>query len=477
MQFELYDQSIERAVLSALCRYGLEVYIDLNFLNVGHFYDPINQILFSCVQDVLDNNQTVEYLTIFSAAQKIGVYDAINNEQEISFIRSLFNFPVNKDNIPSFAARLVKLKLARDLHKTLDICQKTIQNITGDEELSDIVSIVEQPIEKIVNEVYKVDNNQTQLIGNDINEYVQFLEENQSDYLGLPTGMNRFDEAIGGGLRRKGVTLGAARPGIGKSVVATNIGLHLAGKCDIPVLYLDTEMSVEDQRNRALANLSGVKTNDIAKGAFANKEMQKEKIIASANKLKSMPFHYISIAGQSFDSVLNIIKRWVKNHVGADENGKTKDCLIIYDYFKLMSSESLGKALQEYQVLGFQITRMSDFCIEHDVPCLAFVQINRDGEVAQSDRLEWLASTLFILQAKSEEEIADDGEENGNRKIWFKKTRHGGGLQVGDYINIKMDGSTAKMKEWYTRNELKKNVTADSESLFEQEESENTAPF
>jgi len=473
-QADLSNLPVERAVLAGICQFGLEVYVELDFIESDYFTHELNQIIFSCLQDIISSNQKIEYLTIFSTAQKLGVFELINKNTEMGFIRSLFNFPVNKDNIPKFAAKLAKLKLARDIKIALKKSDKSIEKITGDEPVEEIIGLAEKPISEVTTEAYKEHSNKTMLVGENIDEYVQYLIDNPSNYLGIPTGLNRFDEACGGGIRRKSVCLIGARTGVGKSVISTNVALHVSSKLNIPVLYLDTEMDIGDQRNRMLANISGVKINDIAKGKFANSFMHRESVIRAAGYLKSIPYHYISIAGQPFDNVLNIIKKWVHQYVGFDENGRTNDCLIIYDYFKLMSSAGLSAAMQEYQALGFQITKMNDFCIQYDVPCLSFVQLNREEEIAQSDRLQWLAATVAKFQVKSDEEVADDGEQNGNRKIVFIKHRHGEGLESGDYINIKMNGSCAKIVEGYTRNQLKAGVkdAEDDNAPFEEREIE-----
>jgi replicative DNA helicase len=473
-QAVLENLPVERAVLAGICQYGLEVYVELDFLQPEYFSHEINQVIYTCVQDIVNNNQNIEFSSIFSTANKLGVYELINKATEMSFIRSLFNFPINKENIPKFAAKLTKLKLARDIKKALSVCDKSLTKISGDESIEDIISIVETPIMEITSIAYKEQNNKTVLLGDNIGEYVNYLIENPSDYLGIPTGFPKFDEAIGGGLRRKSVTLIGARTGVGKSVISTNVAKFVSQKHNIPVLYLDTEMDLGDQRNRMLANLSGIKINDIAKGTFAKNFNLKEKVVAAAKVIESIPYHYISIAGQPFDNILNIIKRWIHQYVGFDEHGKTNDCLIIYDYFKLMSSAGLGAAMQEYQALGFQITKMNDFCIKYDIPCLSFVQLNREEEIAQSDRLQWLASTVAKFQVKSDEEMADDGDENGNRKFVIIKARHGSGLDYGNYINIKMNGAIAKLTEWFTRDEIKNGAAnAGQDDSFEIRESES----
>jgi replicative DNA helicase len=461
-QSELQNLPVERAVLAGICQFGLEVYVELDFLQPEYFSHELNQVIFTCLQDIINCNQNIEFSSLFATANKLGVYELINKTTELSFIRSLFNFPINKENIPKFAAKLTKLKLARDIKKALSVCDKSLAKITGDENIEDIIGMIENPIMEITSLAYKEQNNKTVLIGENINEYVDYLINNPTDYLGIPTGFPKFDEAIGGGLRRKSVTLIGARTGVGKSVISTNVADYVSGKYNIPCLYLDTEMDLGDQRNRMLAKISGIKINDIAKGSFASKYMEKNRVIKAAEYLEKIPYHYISIAGQPFDNILNIIKRWIHQYVGFDENGRTKDCLVIYDYFKLMSSAGLGAAMQEYQALGFQITKMNDFCIKYDIPCLSFVQLNREEEIAQSDRLQWLASTVAKFQVKSDEEMADDGYENGNRKIVIVKARHGSGLEYGNYINVKMNGAIAKLSEGHTRDEIKNGVATNA---------------
>jgi len=262
-------------------------------------------------------------------------------------------------------------------------------------------------------------------------------------------------------LRRKCVDLVAARPKVGKSMFGDEVALHVAGELDIPVLMLDTEMAKEDHYNRILANLSGIEINRIATGRFSENEIDKEKVFTAAEKLEKIPYHYISIAGESFENILSQMRKWIYQHVGFDEDGQTKDCLIIYDYLKLMGSEGISSVMQEYQVLGFQITKLHNFMVKYDVPCLSFVQLNRDGitrestdVVSGSDRLIWLCTSFSIFKMKSDEEVATDGVDNGNRKLVPIVARHGAGLDDGDYVCMTMHGRFGRIEEGQTRNEI-----------------------
>ena len=457
----LQDAAAERAVLAGLCQYGLDCYLDIDFITADHFSDEMNQILFNCIHKSISNNSKVELSSILSAANDLGVQEHVNSKTEISFIRSLFNFPIHKENAGIHAAKIAKLKLARDLKKTLKTCENDLNSISGDEDIMDLISKVEEPILDATSDIYQESSNQTELIGQDLDEYVQYLIDNPSDFAGIPSGFTQFDIAIGGGLRRKSVDLIAARPKVGKSMFGDAVAVHVSSELNIPVLVLDTEMSKKDHHNRMLACLSGVEINKITTGKFAESEIDKEKVLAAKDRLKEIPYHYISIAGESFENILSKMRKWIYQHVGFDENGKTKDCLLVYDYLKLMGSESISSSMQEYQVLGFQITKLHNFCVKYDVPCLSFVQLNRDGitkestdVVSGSDRLIWLCTSFSIFKMKSEEEIADDGIEHGNRKLVPVVARHGEMLDSGDYISMNMYGSIGKIAEGRTRNEI-----------------------
>ena len=476
MKNNLQDLASERAVLAALCQYGLDCYLEIDFVDADHFTNDMNQLLYHCIYKSVSENSKVELASILSAANSLGVSESINNKEEMSFIRSLFNFPIHKENAKSHAIKIAKLKLARDLKKTLKACEKELDATSGEEDIMDLISKVEAPILDATADIYQSSNKKTEIIGEDIDDYIEYLSENVSDNVGIPTGFPRYDAAIGGGLRRKCVDLVAARPKVGKSMFGDAVAMNVS-RLGIPVLMLDTEMSKEDHLNRMLANLSGVDINKISTGKFTENPLEKEKVEKAAQELKEIPYHYISIAGQSFENILALMRKWIYQHVGFDEAGVTRDCLVVYDYLKLMGSEGISSSMQEYQVLGFQITQLHNFMVKYDVPCLSFVQLNRDGitkestdVVSGSDRLIWLCTSFSIFKMKSEEEVAEDKIENGNRKLVPVVARHGCGLDDGDYISMNMFGSIGKLQEGQTRNELHNNARAREEGFEINEE-------
>ena len=469
MSPQLSDIGAERAVLAGLFTYGLESYVEISdLLDHGSFGNQNNQVIYKCIEKVLQNEAEVDLPAILSAAEQLNLSDAINTRQELEYINSLMEFPIKKDNVIYFAAQIKKFEFARKIKSLTSKISRDVESINGDESIDDIIGIVENPIMEFLRE--DDSGQKPERLGEGIEEYLDFLMENKCDQIGVPTGFARYDASIGGGLRRKCVDLVSARPKVGKSVFADNVALNVANQ-GVPVLMLDTEMSKEDHLNRIISNLSGVPINEVATGSFTDDDEKTISVKGAIDQIKDIPYTYISVAGAPFEQIMNAIKRWIMQEVGQDESGRTNECVVIYDYLKLMSSSSITNNLQEYQALGFQITSLHNLSVKYDFPCLSFVQLNRDGitrettdTVSGSDRLIWLCTSFSIFKIKSPEELAEDGPNAGNRKLVPVVCRHGPGMEDGNYINMRMLGDHARLDELRTRDEFR--VAPDSDGAI-----------
>ncbi|MCW4040843.1 MAG: hypothetical protein NWE83_08865 [Candidatus Bathyarchaeota archaeon] len=474
----------ERAVLSGLMQHGkdclleVELYISENSFTVDH-----NKVIYKCVHHALSLNDTIGYTEILSSAKSINLDEYIEDENVLKHIRGVMSTPIDINNVAEHAKKLKRLEFGRELQNRLRDMYRELNDVSGDESIAHILSVVESPIQEVCLNYIKEDDMTPQSIGDDLDEYFDHLKNNKGKSIGIPTGFPAYDKAIGGGLRRKCVDLISARPKTGKSVLADNIAINIATTHNIPVLVLDTEMSKQDHWNRILANLSDIEINEIASGDAFDDGEKEDTLIESKSSLKELPYDYISIAGRPFEEVLSIAKRWLLKKVGYDENGVLNDCVIIYDYLKLMSSSSISNNMAEFQVLGFQITQLHNFCVENDCPCLSFVQLNRDGitkettdVVSGSDRLVWLCTSFTIFKDKTDEEKLQDGIQSGNKKLIPIVARHGPGIEDEGYICLQMDGRFARVRELGTIREIKKNDNRNRELGSDQQDPEGDNP-
>lgn len=405
----------------------------------------------------------------------------LSKKDETQHLKAIIEFPVELDNVRKFAAKIRKLEIARLLRKQLEETQDKILEVTGNEPISSIIGLAEDSIFNFTSLLNDTDSGPEQIHKN-LDEYITNLETNKVDQIGIPTGFPIYDQAIGGGLRKGTINVIGARPKVGKTLMSDNIGKNVAA-LGIPVLNMDTEMNKEDHIHRLLAMISETEINSIETGKFAETPDKKRKVLDAVEKLKQMKIYHKSIAGKPFEDQLAIMRRWLVKEVGLNDDGTAKDCVIFYDYLKLMDSAGISQDLKEYQVLGFMMTSLHNFAVRYKVPIVAFIQLNRDGitkestdSASGSDRIIWLCSNFTIFKRKSDEEIAEDGPSNGNRKLIPVISRHGGGLDDNDYINCHMKGWCAKIIEGRTRLEVVNNIKSSDEG-FMVENDNDQIPF
>lgn len=478
----LCDPSAERAVLSGIIQYGENAFIDISDLvQESTFTVDSNQLIFRCLKHIYDKSQSkiIDVATIYSAAQELDISHILNKKEEALHLKAIIDFPVDHTNLRKFAGKIRKLEIARMLHSQLKVAQDKLLDINGSENVSSIIGIAEDTIFNFSSSINNDNDNAPTLIGEGLEEYIAELQNSIVDQVGIPTGFPIYDYAIGGGLRKGTVNVIGARPKTGKTLLSDNIGKNIA-KLGIPILNMDTEMSKNDHIHRLLAMSTEIEISKIETGKFSESPNSKTKVMQAVQEIKSLPIHHKVIAGKPFDEQLSIMRRWLVKEVGLNPDGTAKDCVIFYDYLKLMDTSGMDKDLKEYQLLGFMMTALHNFAVKYQVPIVAFIQLNRDGitkestdSASGSDRIIWLCSNFTIFKRKSDEEIAEDGVDNGNRKLVPLIARHGGGLDDNDYINCTMKGWCAKIIEGKTKLDVMHNTKQTKDGFIVNESNEN----
>lgn len=454
----IQDIAAERAVLAGIVQYGADLFLDItDLVKTNTFSVDSNKIIFKCLERICNQDgATVDLPSILSAASELSLGHIFERKEEAKHLNSILSLRVKETNVRRFAAKLRRLQIARLIHDQGGLLQERMGEIDGTESVTQLLGIAENVVFDFTSMFDGESELQPTQIGSGIKEYVQYLKDNPCQQIGIPTGFPLFDESIGGGLN-PGVTLIGARPKVGKTTLAMAMALNIARK-DIPVLYVDTEMiekgRYRDISDKLLASLSSQDIKAIKTGSFADCPRAITAVDEAAQIIEDAPIYRIDISGKPFEDQLYIIRRWVQGVVGINPDGTAKDCVIIYDYLKLMDSTGVNESLKEFQMLGMMMTALQNFGLRYAVPIVAFTQLNRDGMdnehagvVSGSDRLTWFCISFTILKYKSGEEIAEDGPELGNRKMVTVLSRYGPGHDFGEYVNAQMNKHKAQLIE------------------------------
>jgi replicative DNA helicase len=445
----LSDIGMERAVLAGIAQFSGDGLAEIqDIVNVFTFTDPSNQMLFKCMGEATRQNAKLDIAALISAAKELNLYETVaSSKKDIEYINSLFSFPINLENLRGFAKKLAKLEFARKAQLKHKEAYDALSKLKGSESIDEIIGISERPVfDILLNAEGK--SNEPVLIAEGMEEYVQYLLNNEIENVGIPTPWPIYNAAIGGGFRTGGVNMIGARPKVGKSTLSKELIMHVTTNLNIPILYLDTEMEQKDTFIRSLASSAKIPVNILERGKFNKSDLMRGMFINAYEELKKNKlFFYKNVPGYKFEDILSIIRRWIIKHVGFNDDGTTKRCLIVYDYFKLMDKSDLN-SLKEYEALGYQISTFTDFAKQFNFATLAFVQLNRQEEISQSDRLRWLCHSFSSFIEKTSEMIGEDGGiSSGNRRMYIHDARFGPKLNAGEHINFLLNGDMNQVYE------------------------------
>ncbi len=454
----LSDVVSEKAVLAGIYKGGLKSFIEIDTIinSPKIFTVNNNQILFSCFRKAFQAGiEELDIACIFSSAQDLGLNTILADNNVKQHIEQIINFGVNVNNLKKYAQKIRKLSITRNLIRELDQSRTLLTEVTGDEKIGEILSIVEAPLTNFSQNV--IDNDDPINLGAAAKKYLEDKQKNPTEQVGLSSGFPIWDFLIGGGLRSGTINMIGARMKHFKSGFCLNVAMQLAFNLDIPVLYIDTELDETEQIPRMMANLSKISISNIETGQFTKTNYEQKKLFEHADRISDTNLWHKNVVGYSFDEQIAYMKKWLYKVPGIKPTGEANECLIIYDYIKLTDPKSMG-SMKEYEAIGYLLSSLHNFAKTYKIPALVPTQLNRDGiskettdVISQSDRIGWFCSNFSIFKEKSGDEIEWELKRNiinaGNYKLIPIICRHGRGINEGDYINYQVTGDYFEIKE------------------------------
>lgn len=189
----------------------------------------------------------------------------------------------------------------------------------------------------------------------------------------LSTGFPGLDDTLGGGLVSHGLITLAARPGIGKTVMALAIADNVAaagGK----VLYESLEMSREQLWARRVANRSGVSYSKLQSGKFTDGKNDQQQWQAVSKAIAQLTELNVIINDQN--SKLDDIERHVRAAGKLD--------LVIVDHMGFIIPDKPNAEL--YWTTTMVSHRLKRLAKATGIPILMLCQLNRASEQRMDKR-------------------------------------------------------------------------------------------
>tara|TARA_R110002110_G_scaffold237838_2_gene453616 strand:+ start:398 stop:1873 length:1476 start_codon:yes stop_codon:yes gene_type:complete len=436
----IYSIEIERHVLGGILRHP-DIFPEIErFIAEKDFYNEINSTIFSVLRDLILSNKHVDKVIVAQAIKNLGIH--FNEDINVfDYIESISFTQINKKGAIEASKELVKLRIRREIYgvaKEVGIYVKK----TDEKDIDKIIATTDAVYNSKIRSYDFEDEPVDALSG--LYEMVEDRGENPKEETGIETPFRYFNEMFGG-LRTKNLYAVVARPGQGKSTFLSCMGYGVAQKNNVKCLYLDTEMSTEEQQFRLAASITGVPLWHIETGNWRRNPEFVEKIRNGLSKIKESGFYHIHAGNKNIDQLCSLVRRWYYKEVK-----RGNKCVVFYDYVKL-TGESLKQNWGEHQAIGEKIDKLKKLAEELDCPIFTAMQMNRSGEnqnrstgqfsddssaIALSDRLQWFASFVAIFRRKTLEEMDEDGDF-GTHKLIPIKTRWQGREAAGHHDRIR----------------------------------------
>lgn len=236
-------------------------------------------------------------------------------------------------------------------------------------------------------------------------------------------------------LRKKELVLFSGSFKMGKSMMLMGIAADFI-KREIPFLYIDSELDLEQFVARLIAHFCKIEFSKIIDGTYDSEEEEVIERCVGWLEERGELFTHLKVPVLDFETIYTATKKAKHTH-GLEA--------LICDYIKPTRT---GDAHTTYNELGYLVDGIKNqICSAMDIIGVGAVQATSTGKVADSTNIERSASAVILIDKKTPEEIASDGRECGNRKLIIKANRLGGQFDDGQYIDLEFNGNLISFTE------------------------------
>lgn len=247
----------------------------------------------------------------------------------------------------------------------------------------------QQIVEAIQSEIDKIIASQTgdraaeiASVVQDVVHHARSLSEGTEPPRGIRTGFKAMDFYFSG-LQPGDLFIIAARPGVGKSALATNIVKYVAIEEKKNVLFVSLEMTNREVVERIISDMAEVNSMSFKNGRFNLTDAPNdiERIEAARNQIFNDNVNLVlSDSGSCTVADIKLMARKMKRRGGLD--------LIVVDYLQLIS----GKGQNRNDVVGGISKGLKTLAKDLEIPIIALSQLKR-GE-NNDEREEYSLSDL-----------------------------------------------------------------------------------
>ena len=417
-----FDLEAEMGVLGSILLLP-EVCDDIASLRADDFYDDANRKIYENLREMHDSGDKIDITLLVSRLRTSGEYEKVGGA---AYLARLSGSVPNAAHAVFYADIVGEKAVYRKLiESSTEILRDAYDQASTAKELC---SQAEQKVFAIMD---GRSSQSVQSISDVLHQAMDRMEARMRDeYVdgGAETGLSGFDEMTGG-LHNGELIILAARPSMGKTALAMNIGEHVAFEQGAPVLFVSLEMSGIELADRMLCSLARVNGHRLRNGTISSDD--RERLIKKANEISQAPLFVDDSPSRTVSEIAAAARRIKRREESLG--------LIVVDYLQLIEPDNSRDPRQE-QVAKIA-RRLKGVARELNVPLLCLSQLNRQAEdskdhrpklshLRESGAIEQDADVVMFVHREEYYHRGDDrAQYAGQAEIIISKQRNG---PIGD---------------------------------------------
>jgi replicative DNA helicase len=381
------------------------------------FYSPVHRKIYQAFQELYRRREPVDMVTVAEYLQTRGELDEVGGSV---YLASLAESVASAANAV-FHAQIVRDKAVR--RRLIQTSSEILTNcFEAGQETEALLDQAEQQIFSIAESKGKPAFMSSKDLVNRVFEQLE-LRAGQGDLVtGVPTGYTDFDHMTAG-LQKSDLIILAARPSMGKTALALNIGMRSSIQHEVPVAIFSLEMSMDQLMMRLLGCHGRVDMSRLRSGYLNDEDWAR--LYQAAEDLSRAPI-FIDDTPALTTMEIRARCRRLKADKGVG--------LIIVDYLQLMrSSHKSDSREQEISDISRNLKALAK---ELSVPVIALSQLNRKVEersdkrpmlsdLRESGAIEQDADVIVFIYRDAAYNKAEDNPNKNIAEIIIGKQRNG----------------------------------------------------
>ena len=404
----------EQAVLGSILIDSRCVADVIGIVKPEDFYLQQNREIYETIYTMFNFSQTIDPVTVLDKMRERGIH----RDNSRDYVLQLMEITPTAANAVRYATIVRDKAMLRGLAQAATAISEDAYSQVG------TPAEILESAEKKIYALRKGERGESlEHIGTILHKVFDRLTElSQSDSMipGLSSGLRDLDMKING-LNNSDLILVAARPAMGKSAFAMNLGMNVAKKYNKTVAIFNLEMSREQLAMRLLASECFIDMSKLATGKLSEDEWEKLCTGSAA----------LSQADVRIDDNPSVTV--------ADINAKCRRLdnlgLVVIDYLQLMQGSGYGKNSDNRVTVVGEISRsLKIMAKELNVPVICLSQLSRAVEgrtdkrpilsdLRESGAIEQDADSVMFLYR--DEYYNPNSEDKGLAECIVAKNRHG----------------------------------------------------